>query len=377
MDLSKRQLVVRKVKRDDSMTKSLWIFPKYSRKGASSRLRLYQYLPQLEQAGFSVHIAPLFSDEYLDGLYAGRRSSVLSIARSYLERVRMLRTVDRSNLLIIQGELFPWVPAFAENLLLNGRRYVLDYDDAVFHRYDLHRLVLIRSLLGRKIDRLMARAHLVIVGNAYLAERAHQAGARQIEVLPTVVDTDRYPVAHFHSRSQSPRVGWIGTPITWASYGKELLTVLSRHFAAQPVEFLAIGASTTESHKGNLHILPWTEETEAAEIASLSVGLMPLKDTPWARGKCGYKLIQYLACGVPVIASPVGANCEIVNEGENGYLATTLEEWQQSIAKLLDTCGNARQMGMRGREIVHQKYSVQSAGSRLVKILRRVLVAND
>jgi glycosyltransferase involved in cell wall biosynthesis len=352
---------------------TLWLFPKYSRKGASSRLRLYQYLEPLEQAGHIVRIEPLFDDEYLDARYSGRKVPVLAIARRYLARILKLRLVGRSELLIIQGELFPWLPAFLECFFLRGRRYVLDYDDAIFHRYDQHRSVLVRSLLDRKIDRIMASADLVVAGNAYLIERAQEAGAGKIEWLPTVVDFDRYPTAGFHAGTAPFRVGWIGTPITWAANGRKLFAMLACHFAGQPVEFLAIGASTTELHEGNVRLVPWSEATEAEAIASLSVGVMPLEDTPWARGKCGYKLIQYLACGVPVVASPIGVNCEIVRNGMNGYLASTPEEWRQHIANLAATPDLARRMGMRGREIVLQKYSVQSTGPRLVQLVGRVL----
>lgn len=195
------------------------------------------------------------------------------------------------------------------------------------------------------------------------------ARARRVEVLPTVVDTSRYPLAAMHGMTVPFRVGWIGTPITWAAYGEALLKELSEAFSNDSVEFVAIGASTVEQHSGRIKLLPWSEATEGDLIASLSVGLMPLEDTPWARGKCAYKLIQYLASGVPVIASPVGANCDVVRDGENGVLATSFEEWRAAVARLSGDPLLARRMGLIGRDQIEQHYSVSSAGLRLVDMV--------
>ena len=352
------------------MRASLLLLAKYSRRGASSRLRLYQYIPSLEASGYAIHSAPLFDDRYLDALYSGKRPNLYHVFGRYLSRMRELLSLDRRIPLLIEGELFPWLPHFVERFFLFGRTYTLDYDDAIFHRYDLNRLSLVRVLLGHKIDRLMECADLVVVGNTYLASRARLAGASVIEILPTVVDIDRYKLAAFQTTETPFRIGWIGTPITWEAYGRSLFDTLRREFHGTSVEFLAIGATGTEQQSGNVHFLPWSEDTEAQLLSTLSVGLMPLEDTPWARGKCAYKLIQYLACGVPVIASPVGANCEVVKHGENGFLAATSEEWTACIALLIADREKARHMGQQGRRMVADAYSVQSAGPRLAAMIQ-------
>ena len=357
------------------MMQRIQILAKYTRRGASSRLRLHQFIPAFEAAGFSVSFASLFDDRYLDGVYTRRGTSLWHLFCLYLARMRELRLLDRRVTLLIEGELFPWLPGFVERWVLSGRNYVLDFDDAIFHRYDLHRTRLVRLLLGRKIDRLMAGAVLVIAGNDYLADRAMQAGARVVDIVPTVVDTDRYPLADFHSSHEPFRVGWIGTPITWEAYGQSLFEMLSERFAGEPVKFIAIGAATTARQVGNIHIIPWSEDTEASHLGKLSVGLMPLENTPWARGKCAYKLIQYLACGVPVIASPVGANCEVVRDGENGFLAETGEDWVAAVATVLADRARAREMGLAGRAQIQERYSTQFAGPHLARLLARL--SND
>ena len=290
----------------------------------------------------------------------------------YFRRARSILSVRPGDVVLVQGELFPWLPAFVDLFFLRKARVILDYDDAIFHRYDLHRLRLIRVALGRKIDKLMRGSKLVIVGNRYLGNRAERAGALTIEWLPTVVDIERYSTAPPPTASAPVVVGWIGTPITWASFGEALFQTISDAIEDENVTFLVVGASKTPGKSGRIEFVPWTEDTEAQSIAGMSIGLMPLDRSPWASGKCGYKLIQYLACGVPVIASPVGANRDIVVEGTNGLFAETPDDWAREIARLAKSPEWRLEMGARGRKMVRDTYSIQSAGPRLVRMIKDV-----
>ena len=124
---------------------------------------------------------------------------------------------------------------------------------------------------------------------------------------------------------------------------------------------------------GTLKILPWAEETEVNLIQDMDIGVMPLPDTHWTRGKCGYKLIQYMACGLPAIASPVGVNCDIVADGVNGFLAENDDEWRTEIKKLLDDPDLRHRMGTAGRKKVEEQYSLQVWGPRVAQMLRGVV----
>ena len=160
------------------------LLSRYSRLGASSRLRSYQYLPYLKTHGIDVDVAPLLENDYLKNLYAGRRKDLRGIIRAYIRRLGLLINSNSFDLLWVEKEILPWLPAWAEAILAHlGIPYVVDYDDAIFHRYDMHPKAIIRSLLGGKIDTVMSRAALVIVGNKYLADRARKAGARRVEYL--------------------------------------------------------------------------------------------------------------------------------------------------------------------------------------------------
>jgi hypothetical protein len=164
---------------------------RYGRLGASSRMRFYQYLPWLEAAGIHVTQAPLLSDAYVRGLQYNTKSP-LEALRAYTGRVQSLLGSRKFDLLWIEKETLPWLPAWVEKMLLPGAvPYVLDYDDAVFHYYDEHRNPVVKALLAGKHPALMQGAALVVAGNAYLAEFARQAGAPNVEVVPTVIDLAR------------------------------------------------------------------------------------------------------------------------------------------------------------------------------------------
>ena len=344
-------------------------YPRYSQLGASSRLRWLQFVPLLQREGLHVESSPLLCDTYLQHKYAGR-PVIGQILSAYFQRTRALLTGSRrADLVWIEKELWPWAPAWLERLLLAGRPFVLDYDDAIFHTYDQHRNPILRALYGRKIDRLMRAAALVIVGNAYLGERARHAGARRVEWLPTVVDHERYTVEpQSHARDGALRIGWIGTPATVA-YMRQLRPALAELARRRRIVVHLIGASLAIPGV-EVRSLPWSEISEVAAIAELDVGLMPLPDTPWERGKCSYKLIQYMACGLPVVASPVGANLSVVEDGVTGFFADSDEAWIGALCRLADDPGLRRRMGQLGQVRVEQRYSLQTAAPQLACWLR-------
>ena len=350
------------------------LFSKYPRMGASSRLRSLQFLPALARAGIDVTPFPLFDESYLRQLYAGKGRSLRSVAARYAVRARQLRRAGEFDLVWLEYEALPFVPFWLEQgLMPSGVPYVVDYDDAVFHNYDLSGRALVRRLLGDKIDRVMAHAAAVICGNDYLAERARQAGAQRIERIPTVVDATRYWAVPDAGNRQAV-IGWIGSPST-QRYVQSLRTVFERLHREHSIRLVLIGAQPGLADAFGtvpVEVLPWSEETEAEQVGRFDIGIMPLEDGPWEKGKCGYKLIQYMACGVPVVASPVGINVEIVNENRCGQLAESVTEWAEALKKILSSRTLQSELGMAGREAVEQKYSLQVQAPLLADILRSV-----
>lgn len=345
------------------------LLSRYGRKGPSSRLRHDQFVPRLAAEGIRVDAAPLLPDAYLEALYAGRRWPPHRIAARYLGRLARLLAARRYDLLWIEKELLPWLPFAVERALLAGAPpYVLDLDDAWFHHYDRHRLAPVRALLGSKLDRLMRGAALVTAGNAYLAERAAAAGAPWVEIVPTVVDLDRYPPSDPPSAALLA-VGWIGSPAT-SRYLDPVAGPLGRLVGEGAARLVLIGAGEAALPGVAADRRPWREDTEVADLQGLDVGIMPLADSPWERGKCGYKLIQYMACGRPVVASPVGVNREIVEPGVNGLLAESPAQWEDALRALAADPGLRRRLGQAGRGKVERLYSRQAVGPRLAGLLR-------
>jgi glycosyltransferase involved in cell wall biosynthesis len=269
----------------------------------------------------------------------------------------------------IESELFPYLPAWGEALLAAfGIPYVVDYDDAIFHRYDLHPHGLVRTLLRDKVDAVMRRATLVLVGNAYLAERARRAGARRVECLPTVVDMERYGTAAHNTKGMFT-IGWIGAPVT-APYLMLVQSVLAEVCQHGDGRVVIVGAQHVQLAGVPVETHAWSEETEVKEIQSFDVGIMPLPDEPWERGKCGYKIIQYMACGKPAVASPVGVNQRIIADGVDGFLAATPDQWSCALRTLRDDHGLRARMGKAAQRKVEREYSLQVTAPRLAALLR-------
>ena len=356
------------------MSARILVLSRYSRLGASSRLRTCQYEGWLKNAGFEVEFSSFFDDEYLTYLYAGKTAKV-KIFRYFFHRIKKMITKPKPDIVWLEYELFPWMPWLLESILLPSNiPIVCDYDDAIFHRYDQSPSVMIRNLLGNKIDKLMTAASLVTVGNEYLASRAGGSQRGRVEIVPTVVDLSQYQLRTEEDFFKSKIVGWIGTPNTWEVYARSKYTTLIETLAKKNASFKAVGAKMHSEKNGLLEIIPWQESTEVDAIRTMDIGIMPLNDTLWSKGKCGYKLIQYMACGVPVVASPVGVNKNIVDDGINGFLVSSFDEWEEAITKLLDNPKLAYEMGQAGRKKIEEQYSLQVWGPRVVKLFQSLLL---
>lgn len=215
---------------------------RYGRMGASSRVRFFQYLPWLEAAGIRITTAPLFSDENVRGLQQNTKNP-LEAARAYAGRILALLSGRQFDLLWIEKEALPWLPTWLEKSLISGATpYVLDYDDAVFHYDDQHRNPTFRSLLAGKHPALMQSAALVVAGNAYLADFAREARANRVEVIPTVIDLERYPSRNIHpSKTDGPPcIGWIGQRTT-AAFLAPYAPLFERLSADGRARFAAVG----------------------------------------------------------------------------------------------------------------------------------------
>lgn len=346
------------------MSQELVLLTRYGALGASSRQRMLIFRDRLEAQGYSVDQQNFLTDSYLERLYAGKGARLAELCSRYIRRVvRILRTPS-SAILWVEKEALPWLPAWLECILIGDRTLVIDFDDAWQLRYKDTWLT--KRFVGFKLEKLARRADAVTVANRELASWARDAGCRNVVKVPTVVDIARYaPVA------EPPfpfTIGWIGTPLN-VKYLTSILPVLQKMSAAG-ARLLAIGVADNLALPGvTVEAVPWSYDTEARQLSRCHVGIMPLHDERWEQHKSGYKLIQYMAAGRPVVASPVGTNNDIVVEGETGLFARSDAEWLTALEKLHDDRDLRQRMGAAGRRRCERLFSTEFAVTRVLEAI--------
>jgi hypothetical protein len=264
----------------------LLFLTKYGRRAASTRFRSFQFFPALEAAGFTCEASALLEDRYLESKFDRGRLDMSTVAAGFGRRVGALARLRRFDAVVVYLEAFPYLPALYERVIRAlGVPYVYDFDDAVFHRYDQHATWAVRAALGRKIGRVIGGAALVTAGNEYLADYARRFSAR-VEVVPTVVDTERFTPPPSRPRRGEVVVGWIGSPST-SVYLRDLADVWRAAIAPGAARLTVVGSGPIDLGPVPNTVLPWREDDEIAAVQSFDVGVMPLRDDPWSRGSAG------------------------------------------------------------------------------------------
>lgn len=349
----------------------LLFLTRYDNLGASSRIRFIQYFDILKNNGYEITLSPLLNSHYLNSLYSKKKPSLKLIFYSYLKRALVLIKVNQFDLIIVEKEIFPWLPSWTEQILTAFNiKYIVDFDDAIFHNYDLNNNFIIKTFLKNKIKRVIANSSCVIAGNQYIYNYAIESKAKKIHLIPTVIDFHKYKNISKKS-NKIFTIGWIGSPST-VKYLDIVKPVLVKLLKFINFELVVVGATPNNFLNIPVKILKWTEDSEVINISQFDVGIMPLPDEPWEQGKCGYKLIQYIACGVPVICSPIGVNIEIVETGKNGFLANNEDEWLNAFLSLHNFPLLSLEYGNYGKNKVIEKYSLQSSEQPFVEIVNNV-----
>ncbi|HYU11716.1 MAG TPA: glycosyltransferase [Stellaceae bacterium] len=318
---------------------------------APARFRVRQYIGHLAQLGIAMH-------EYWPtlGAFPPRRQALRPawLVGTLAERLPQLAAGWGADVTLLQREMVSTLPT------LEGwtrRPRLVDIDDSV-HLYR-------GGWAARRLARL---ADLVVVGNSWLAEvwgRWNPA----VEILPTPVDTDHYTV---RPPPERPTIGWIGSAGN-LRYLAAIAPALEQVVQRFPETRIAVCCDQPpDLPRLPVHYVPWSTTAEADFLAALSIGVMPLADGPWERGKCSFKMLQYMAAGRPCVASPVGMNQELLREAEIGRAATTIGEWSEALSGLIAERAAAARMGMAGRDLAVTRYSVAGLAPRLAALLRRL-----
>lgn len=313
--------------------------------GASSRYRVYQFLPSLAEAGiaYALHLPP-----------DSPRSGIRRLLASFRERQEIQRRAIESRAVYIQKRLLP------QSLIdkLAERPLAFDFDDAIFTSPRGDRSFWTQRRTEARLRHTLSAADLVLVGNRYLFDYAAQY-ARNTVHLPTVVDLARYPPKS-HAAREEIVIGWIGHSVNHP-YLTGLEQILRKLSARQRIRLLVVSDRDFSIPGVAVENRRWSEAGEVADILDMDVGVMPMPDDSWSKGKCGLKAIQYMAAGIPVVCSAVGANTEIVRDGVDGYCVASTSDWEAGLNELCQHAELRQSMGEMARQRVVSNYSLAIA----------------
>lgn len=321
----------------------------------SARYRIRQYIPALREAGISLREFHGRAGSYPP---QGFWKRLPWAANRLAELMPACIASQSADVVLLQRELLSTYPTIE---FLTGGPRILDVDDSI-HLY--------RG--GRAARRLAALSDRVLCGNDYLAD-VYSRWNRDVSVLPTGVDTTRY-VPGQRRENRAIVVGWIGTSANH-EYLLRIEESLSKVLSKPDVVLRVVSNSRPQFRylcESQVEFHQWTAEREVAEIQGFDIGLMPLHDSEWARGKCSYKMLQYMSCAIPVVVSPIGMNRQVLDRGSVGVAASKPADWERAINSLLADADKRLEMGTNGRQVVAEHFCVARLGPMLAQHIRDV-----
>ena len=315
---------------------------------AASRYRVLQYLPYLKEHGI--------------------QASVQRFPKGFFGKLKVFKSVDQYDILFIQRKRFPilWLKFIRKN----ARKIVYDFDDSVMYRNS--KAANPESNTRVKMFKNMVNASdYVIAGNEYLQKNTTPF-THNVTIIPSPIDMSLYPLKKYSEKNDNITLGWIGATgsIHYLEKMKPVFEALGKKY--EDLRLKIICNVFFDCDNITVEKKLWSEQEEVADIQSLDIGLMPLMDDPWSHGKCGLKILQCLATGVPVVCSPAGVNKEIVKNGVHGFWANTREEWIEKLEILINDPDRRERMGMEGRKRVIEHYSLEANAPRMLKIFQQL-----
>jgi len=341
------------------------------------RYRLEQWEPLLRERGVEITYAPFEDDELHSVVYKpGQMGKKLQlVSRNLARRLSTISKARKYDLVYILREAALLGPAFFERLLYQQRvPFVFDFDYAIFVTYRSPSNGYLSYLkFASKTKTICRLASHVMVGNPYLAEYAGQVNDK-VTVIPTTIDTEKYRLSEPRDSDGPLTIGWTGSYST-VQHLDTLRGALKKLAETENFRLRVIGTPAYEIAPVNVEAMQWRAATELEDLSAIDIGVMPLPDDKWSKGKCGLKALQFMALGVPTICSPVGVNTDIIQDNENGFLAATEAEWVEKLTRLLRSAELRRRLGQAGRATVEEKYSAVTQAPRVYEIFRSVQAA--
>ena len=337
------------------------LYPK--NKVPGQRFRFEQYLDYLSENGFNITFSNLLSENdysfyYKKGNYLRK---ALLVLKSISKRYNQLRYASKYDIIFIFREGFFLGSSYFERQFAKKSNVIFDYDDAIWITSDVSKNNKSFKFLKNpdKTRRIIQAAKMIFAGNQFLADYAKQYN-ENVVIVPTTINTNEYLPA-YNYQDGPVCVGWSGSFSTIVHFMTcvEALKLIKKKYG-DTVYFKVIGSEDYHNVELGIQGLPWRKETEIKDLQEIDIGIMPLPDDEWSKGKCGLKGLQYMALGIPTIMSPVGVNKEIIQDGENGFLASGIDEWVGKLSILIDSAALRETVGKNGRETVVSKFSVEA-----------------
>jgi glycosyltransferase involved in cell wall biosynthesis len=349
--------------------------------GASSRYRVYQYIEYLEKDGYACEVYPFLPDNVYKQFKKGKNIRViLAVPWLVIKRLQLLYKCKKNDILFIHRDIIPFGTMIIERLLKwKGCKIILDIDDAIYSN-DISEIsnrknkLLYKFKYGKRFNTSIKLANIVICGNRFIDKYA-QLYNRNTVIIPTVIDTNKVLYKPIKKDKDKFKICWIGNPGN-TDYVINILPGIDKIAKDRNIKIILIGAKKIEQKFNNIEIkvYPWDIKTEYELIRKCDIGIMPLNDSEWSKGKCGLKLLQYMSVGIPVIASNIGVNEDIVKEGKNGFLVNSnkTEQWAKTILNVVDKKNDLGKMQQYCRNFIEEKYSVKVWSKTLEEVISSI-----
>ncbi len=366
------------MERELRMKKALFIAAHRTDRSPSQRFRFEQYFTFLQQNGWETEFSYLISPQDDQFFYKPGNffKKVGVVFRSFIKRLKDVKRANEFDIIFIQREAFMLGTTYFEAKFAKSKaKLIFDFDDSIW-KMDVSegnkKFKFFKN--PNKTSEIIKLCDLVFAGNQYLADYAIKYNPNVV-IIPTTIDTEEYQKLVVPKNDHSVCIGWSGSVTTIKHFENAIpcLQVLKKKYGDK-ISIKVIGDSKYKNEELQVVGLDWNKKDELIELSKMDIGIMPLPDDEWAKGKCGLKGIQYMALEIPTIMSPVGVNSEIIQDGENGYLASELNEWVDKISTLVDSAELREKLGKKSRATVVDKYSIESQKQNYLKYFNALII---
>ncbi len=344
------------------MRKILYIVPHRFGRSPGQRFRCEQYLDFLRQNNFEISYSNLITEKedavfYTKGKYFSKFILLLKFIFRRLKDIRRAATFDI--IFIYREAFFLGTTFFEKQIAKRNSNIIFDFDDSIWLNDTSHGNADLKWLKSsNKTAKIISMSKIIFAGNSYLADYALKFN-QNVKIIPTTIDTEYHSNNTIHKTKKAICIGWTGTSTTLKHF-ETAITALNKikQKYKDKIYFKVIVNFSYELESLSLKATQWNKNTEIADLCEFDIGIMPLPNDEWSKGKCGFKGLQYMALEIPTIMSPVGVNAEIINDGTNGFLASTSEEWIEKLSILIESPELRNKLGKAGRKTVLEHFSV-------------------